>query len=1852
MNTNQSSELEKDAQPRTPQEKEAMAQLKALRKKLLDLSKRNKLLNYKHSVRSRDHIRIVDEILEETFDRLTKGKKFGLKPLPEPNPSMLEPEDENTDLFHAYLREARGSEDYVRRSEKIGSSIDEDDDNYEEIVENELNALERKIRNEIREELGMLPLAKQANQSNASWAKQHGISSSYSLIGAGAELKSEHYDNYLQTLFLPEDLERKLESIHKISEESDRERGVSTLFAIFGFLEWFEADASDVSLYAPLLLLPLSILKDRKANGISFKIEATDDTPVVNETLAVRLKDENIVLPDFDEDKGVEHYFKCVSEAIFPKNKWRVRRYVTFGHLAFHKLSMHEDLVSDKWPPGWKPFQHKVVRELLGGRENPHNSDYREVYNPDSPEFASEAPDLVRDADSSQFSAVVDVMRGENLVIQGPPGTGKSQTIANIIGAAMGKGKTVLFVAEKQSALEVVKKRLDDDQIGNYCFELHSAKSTKAEVLKKIKDRISLKRRRVNGLRDRSEALKIAKDTLSDYLDLLKLTIGNTGITVEKALWLARKKNYSSLPDEFKTLRLGEISTATEEDFVTIKDNLKALQEAEGNLSDSPWLTPWNFVSKPHLSAVDLHDLRALITKALDQAQEIDEIVSNFVELTKIELPRSLKELYDFLLAFSAYPRLQCVEDYLLFDVLTDREGYKTCQELLNQEDELENLKKHFKERLSGFSWNQRLQALDNLNNTRKIIEEQSLNVGTVNNLHKIANDSTRLAEYYDEWEAKLNRISSIIGNSDNLFRVVTVDAASGLSEFESQMPISIEKYKLKSYATHQGSAELKGVLDNLDKLNRRIAETCQSSGMRIPEVPSRKINLYKDVISKAGVFGFLSSDYRAANKYVRCLYTSDNERSKLDILDDLSAVADALKSKEELLARQSIQDLNLDLNEPIETQISQVIDCIEWFEEIRKKLRDHGTLGEILLSYFETHESHDYKPLLNELLTIPSRPQLDFNFSRGVDETSLSDFATQLRQLSTTSRSVISALKSAGLGPGTEIRELWNIISKLEHAIQADKDLESMYKAIEAEYKVEPATDRLAEVKRSYDALSKFSYITNLVPVLSGRDGSDTIRMLYEFADSLEKLLCNYQTALDEFKKYSSAGGPVSFQSTYKSIKNCIDALHVKDHDLEAWANWLSAEDSILNSKASELCELLERKYNAHSILENFDLFVGLTLSDYVLEKHPDLRKHNGLKLTQAQNKIREIDGQLKQIARERIIDKIEEHSRNKPMGVGMGGKLEYTEYSLIRHLSGLTKMSGKMSTRRVIRQAGSALQHLMPCFMMSPLSVAQFIEPEGIKFDLVIFDEASQVLPEDAVGALLRGRQFVVVGDQMQLPPTSFFSSNAESSDEEEDLVVEESILEKAQTMFQPPRRLLWHYRSKHPSLIAYSNKEFYNGELHIFPSPVDPHPQMGVKLCSVNGEYVGRTNPIEADQIVEASIRFMKSHPDKSMGIVALNAVQRDLIERKLDRALSADRRATKYVKSWENTLEPLIIKNLETVQGDERDAIFISTVYGRSPGSDKAPAQRFGPIISSVGHRRLNVLFTRAKEAVYVYTSLRPEDILSDEKESWGKRVFREYLNYARSGILHAGDKTKQEPDSEFEIQVRDRLKARGYGCECQVGVAGYRIDLAVKHPRAHNHYILGVECDGARYHTFKSARDRDRLRQDVLEGLGWIIHRIWSTDWFNDPEAQMNALVNRIRKLETQIEPILFKHNVSTNEALDEIETARANAVSLPEMAIGTDEVEGGNLEETAQSDSNSLESDANTVQIGSRVKFAFTDELNMTVDVTIVTTKSRGNRVNFNTAVGKALMGHKPGEEATVVLPDGNRIAHIFSVQN
>ncbi|MCC2545834.1 DUF3320 domain-containing protein [Hymenobacter sp. BT175] len=592
----------------------------------------------------------------------------------------------------------------------------------------------------------------------------------------------------------------------------------------------------------------------------------------------------------------------------------------------------------------------------------------------------------------------------------------------------------------------------------------------------------------------------------------------------------------------------------------------------------------------------------------------------------------------------------------------------------------------------------------------------------------------------------------------------------------------------------------------------------------------------------------------------------------------------------------------------------------------------------------------------------------------------------------------------------------------------------------------------------------------------------------------------------LNEARRFGPAG-----RLQFQSFADQLTVLAAWAADLPALGlvtEWNNVATAV---RAAQVPELLPVAESWPAAAEQLLAAVRHTWLEYLLQlahnQFPALRQFERASHEAAISQFRRADQSLLHHNRIRALRR---HYEQLPRE-GAGGQMLVVRNEL-------AKKSRHLPLRRLMQQAGRAVQAIKPVFMMSPLSVAGYLPPGSVAFDLVVFDEASQVKPVDALGAIARGRQLVVVGDSRQLPPTSFFDSltgTGEAADEENVTADLPSILELARARQMPERWLRWHYRSQHESLIAPSNELFYDGKLVVFPSPGGQE-ERGLFYHHLPDAFyergTTRTNPQEAAAVADAVLEHARTRSHLTLGVVAFSAAQRQAIQD----ALEIRRQQQAATESFFNRhpVEPFFVKNLENVQGDERDVMLISLGYGRS--RDGHLAMSFGPLNAEGGERRLNVLITRARQRCDVFTNLTAADLDLSRTPARGVAALKAFLAFAQPGQGElAAHKNENRDELSFEAVVGQALSEQGYELHHRVGSTSFHLDLAVVDPNRPGQYLLGIESDGTMYQRARSARDRNRLRQEVLEALGWRLHRVWSTDWFRNPKRAADQAVAAI-----------------------------------------------------------------------------------------------------------------------------------------
>ena len=640
--------------------------------------------------------------------------------------------------------------------------------------------------------------------------------------------------------------------------------------------------------------------------------------------------------------------------------------------------------------------------------------------------------------------------------------------------------------------------------------------------------------------------------------------------------------------------------------------------------------------------------------------------------------------------------------------------------------------------------------------------------------------------------------------------------------------------------------------------------------------------------------------------------------------------------------------------------------------------------------------------------------------------------------------------------------------------------------------------------------------------------DSSSIPKDLIQLKNSIEESIPDFLEKLGKVQKSLKVNDSIIFskgieETNLIDIDEILTKWKANINKLVDWTRYQRAYQECKNAGLETFLDKLftEDKKGIDSLIIKFKKAFLFHQFQSILNDAPILKNFEALAQDQIVKKFKELDSFQLELAKNRALTKLFEQKPDTSWEGSKSSQLGYLQrqFRLKR---------GHHPIRKIFANIPDIIQRLCPCFMMSPLSLSQYIDPEKIKFDVVIFDEASQMSPVDSLGSIIRGNQLVCVGDTKQLPPTSFFDRVAQmeiTDEDSEDLSTPdlESILDECLTIHMKEFYLKWHYRSRHESLIHFSNNKFYKNKLNTFPSPSRDNNKDGLSLVKIeNGVYdrgSSQKNIPEAKIVAKAVFDHFRNSPEKTLGIGTFSQAQQTAILDELEILRKSDPSLEHFFA--DNQKEPFFVKNLETIQGDERDVIFISVGYGRDYNGKIT--MNFGPLNKVGGERRLNVLITRARNKVVVFSSITGDDFDLSKTQTAGVHALKQYLDFARSNgdrsLLSKGEEFSGEFDESniFERSVYNQLIEKGISAIPQVGYAGYKIDFGILHPEDPSKFILALECDGASYHSSATARDRDRLRQEVLENLGWRFYRIWSTDWFLNPSREMSRLSDAIEK---------------------------------------------------------------------------------------------------------------------------------------
>ncbi|MCL5950064.1 MAG: DUF3320 domain-containing protein [Candidatus Bathyarchaeota archaeon] len=1532
------------------------------------------------------------------------------------------------------------------------------------------------------------------------------------------------------------DLERNLKSLQSRSLLDYMERGVRILHAAFGTLNWVDLETKE-NVQSPLILVPLELGRETIRQPYSIALPPVEDEAVLNPALQAKLKNDYKIelppLPEEWEEQKLADYFKLVNQAVAQMG-WKTEPSVDLGLFSFQKLVIYKDLESN----AALVTQHPIIKAIAGIKEDnlilsglPDEKDVDKI----------EAPAKtyqVLDADSSQRVSIEYALRGQSFVMKGPPGTGKSQTIANIIAECIANGKSVLFVSDKMAALEVVYKRLSEVGLAHFCLELHSSKANKQQVVAELKRSLdeNLIPRKLPSAHE-FERMAEYREALNGYVTALH----------EKRPYLQRSvyevlSIISSLERvPFVPIGLTELGTLTPQ-------KMRELEELVSHLSKV-----WQVIEEP--------DFPWLGYRADKYNLEIRSELLTTLESINETLRGLQQETEDFSARLGVFPpetfaRIQWLLEVskLLFESPKPEAGWLTdigLDKLLNEaktyldtsiwiKNTRANLMERYQPALFSLVLNRSAEMQQAVSALGKMLPAVNVEEG--------------------EFLAKREKFLTFIRNTQLVSRKwrETSQALAPLLGLDGA-DLTVTQLKQLSRIAMLCFADDKPEPEWFDaKYLEQVQETFSKAKQLYQEynlIKSRLEETYGDGIYELDLDGIIerySGEYQSGLKIFNSTYRNDQKaiarltndgKVPKTIQQDL---IDARKVKK-LQAKiegsaETVRTLMGHYYRKTRTDFQGAEKAIVLTEEI-KKLSWGTQIPEALLKLLTSSSSPS--PMIKNLglelqesvdrweqqgkdvesLIPPSMPKSD----KAITQTSLSvleewvnETERQLNPLCSLTKDTLAPSKQEPQTYKQLVEDLKNAedIRKREAQIVGEKvqlqaKFGSRFQELETNWQdIVAVLEWCKKVQAAFGDIPVPQAFADIAA--QGPTAAPTNTELTQQNEASLRVLADFEKRFETEMKYQNQRLK---DLEIKVISERIQALRDRVDDVQVWIDFKDAKNRFsLRNLDQFFSRLVEQHISAADLGDVFRKSVYQEWINNLYNEDLKLGRFRRENHEQLIADFRKLDQDLIHLTSSMVI---ESANSRKPQDILI--QAADTEANIL--LKEAAKKRRLMPIRTLMQKMPNLLVKLKPCLLMSPISVSQFLPPDN-KFDLVLFDEASQLVPEDAIGAIYRGKTLVVAGDNKQLPPTSFFQKNLIDNvdwDEltDDDIEVFDSILDECLGIGLPVKTLRWHYRSKHEELIAFSNHRFYDDTMITFPAAKNQADSLGVKLVHVpDGIYDrggARNNLKEAEKVADLVFEHFKNYPKKTLGVVTFSIAQMDAVEEAIDRRLKEQPDFEPFFK--EDRLEGFFVKNLENVQGDERDVIFFSVGYGFDQQGQMT--MNFGPLNKPGGERRLNVAVTRAREKVVLITSIRGSDIDKDT-QALGVQTLRTYLDYAEHGPETLSNKAKEGAfDSALDEDVASEIKKMGYEVVPEVGCSGYRIDIGVVDPVNAGSFLLGVECDGATYKSSSSARDRDRLREQVLRQLGWRIHRIWSPAWVARRDSEIRRLKEALEQAHKQ-----------------------------------------------------------------------------------------------------------------------------------
>ena len=1537
--------------------------------------------------------------------------------------------------------------------------------------------------------------------------------------------------------------ERTLKNLRSKAKLAQEEQGTNTLYLCFGFIYWREHEReSSPWLKAPLLMMPVSL--GLKSLNAPYTLSRYDDEIEVNPTLDYLFNAEyHIDLPTFElKNRDSFANYLAQIEEIVDKRGWKVVPEVSLGLLSFLKISMYHDLNNNQS----LMMNHPVLRAMAGDRtaigdlpESANNFDFDSVR-------PTEWHEVV-DSDSSQEEAILLSKLGVSFVMQGPPGTGKSQTITNIIAEALADGKKVLFVSEKAAALQVVLKRLADVGLDDFCLSLHDYKANKKEIIDSIGSNLDLEEEYIDSsLISELTALFHDRTFLNAYADELHKEIQPLGLSVYEVFGKLLKLSTAPSVD----FTIDELEKITKEQYASIMYCVsafeKALRNMEGPLSSNPWYgttaTTSGQVYKNTLLN-ETNSLSALLRKAKALVEDLDNVAStgltdNFANAKKLLsfirlLNTSTAEMKPiwFKPGVLVQARKECLD--------AEEHAIKLSNAL---ESICANWDKSILEVdedaicvfLRGdYSWLYDKSSGDTLENELGEHIESAVNV------------KTNIADLLDAFHEALALIHYTADDTFENIRMVAKVLAL----------IAEAPYMEASWFDLRKNAEMVPLIlqarehsNIIERITSELLETWEPSALEIDA--EGMLSRFKT--EYVGLFHKMKANYKEDIKTLRLhAKTVGAKLEETDIISFLQKVREINTEKawfshnhdalEHALGHHSHGEktdwdrvrasmaaaLQITDQFPYDSISQDTIDALRKITESLQLSGNARRLMEVLsegaidsLEQSLSQCKYICSDVESQNLTKAIIPEIDAFVEVCTQHSQhISTLLAAKHEKSVSYSEITELLSQVGI---VKAERKWFDI----HSYTLRASLEDLYVGPETNWTA--VSDGLRTVQKVADLFNS-NVPESVITFACSADGKGLF--LQASAEELGLVLAEIEPRLRFYGEQFELGD--MFEMEMGKVAAHYDAAIGDFTSLSKWLDYAETKKECnelgLSSFTKRIAEL------DNSIIEVVAAFERGFYSSWLLAQLDGVPSVQGFRRRIQDQRVEhfaKLDAKQYVIARKRIRSKIIKTYPNLNRVARAGSEL-----GILRHE--MEKKKRVMPIRKLFKSIPKLLLTLKPCLMMSPLSVAYFLDANAYRFDMVIFDEASQIFPQDAIGAIFRAKQVIIAGDTKQLPPTNFFatstSNNSEDYDDEETSEDEiyDSILEETATVL-PNRTLLWHYRSKHEHLIAFSNQEIYRNNLVTFPSSNESAPDTGVEFVYVEDGYFERggrnCNVLEARRCVELVKDHIERHPERSLGIIAFSEKQQQAIALEIQRFRERNPEYEEFFAEGKD--DEFFIKNLENVQGDERDTIIFSVGYARTKeqrANNRPMSMLFGPLGKSGGERRLNVAITRAKINIKLVSSILPSDIDLSRTESEGVKMLRSYIEFAMNGEVSLASTHKTMKPDDFANAIAQFITNHGYQVSQHIGCSGYKIDIAIHYPSdASEQYIAGIECDGLSYASARTARDRDRLRGTVLKNMGWNMYRVWSAEWYKNPEVEGKKLLDFIAQASRDCEEKIRK----------------------------------------------------------------------------------------------------------------------------